>query len=187
RIAIAVHGGAGVLSAAELGARQPGIVSAADAGWRVLETGGSALDAVVAAVVALEDDPLFNAGLGSVLTEEGVVEMDASVMEGENLRAGAGAPGRGVAQPGLAACAVVGVVAKRVRGGGGVRGEGREVLLVGEPVAALARRRGLRVLRPDDLATADARRRWRERRQAPGETVGAVARDERGRLAAATS
>src|SRR3989442_5136941 len=66
----------------------------------MLARGGSALEAVVEAVVVLEDDPHFNAGLGSVLTVEGTLEMDASVMAGETLAAGAGGVGRGVVDPG---------------------------------------------------------------------------------------
>jgi len=173
RIAIAVHGGAGPISPVEIAARRPGVERAATVGWNVLEQGGSAFDAVVASVIALEDDPLFNAGLGSVLAEEGVVEMDASLMDGATLRAGAVAAVRGVANPILAARAVV--------------DEAREVFLVGEPVVALARRHGLRVVATDELVTAAARRAWLERRPSPGETVGAVARDARGGVAAATS
>jgi len=148
-------------------------VRAVDAGWAVLAAGGDAIDAVVAAVVVLEDDPLFNAGLGSVLTVEGVVEMDASVMEGDGLRAGAVGAVRGVPNP--------------VRLARAVMDEGREVLLVGEAAAALADRRGIPRCAPGALVTADAHRRWREQRPAPGETVGAVARDAWGHVAAATS
>jgi beta-aspartyl-peptidase (threonine type) len=173
RIAIAVHGGAGPISASAIARRRPGMERAAAAGWRVLEDGGSAFDAAIAAVVVLEDDPRFNAGRGSFLTEEGVVEMDASVMEGTTLRAGAVAAVRQVANPILAARAVV--------------AEAREVFLVGEPVVALARRHALRVVADDELITAAARRAWLARRAAPGETVGAVARDARGGVAAATS
>src|SRR5262245_5162764 len=115
--AIAVHGGAGRERAAERAARRAGVARAADAGWAVLAAGGSALDAVVAAVVVLEDDPHFNAGLGSVLTEDGTVEMDASLMDGERIRAGAIAAVRGIANPIRAAYAVL--------------LEGREVLVVG--------------------------------------------------------
>jgi beta-aspartyl-peptidase (threonine type) len=73
--AIAVHGGAGREPADTRAPRQAGVARAAERGWRVLAAGGSALAAVIEAVVELEDDPHFNAGLGSVLTEEGVVEM----------------------------------------------------------------------------------------------------------------
>src|SRR5688572_5094287 len=78
---IVVHGGAGRELPAERPARRAGVLRAVDAGWHVLAAGGGALDAVVAAVALLEDDPAFNAGLGSVLTESGDVEMDASVMD----------------------------------------------------------------------------------------------------------
>jgi len=96
---IVVHGGAGDDPEDGRAARRAGVERAADAGAAVLERGGSALDAVAAAVVVLEDDPCFNAGLGSVLTEDGGVEMDASIMDGERLRAGAVAAVRGVPNP----------------------------------------------------------------------------------------
>jgi len=119
-----VHGGAGSETAEERAPRRAGLARAAEAGWRVLARTGSALEAVVEAVVVLEDDPHFNAGLGSVLTVEGTLEMDASVMAGETLAAGAvGAVSR---------------VANPVRLAHAVLAEGREVLLVGEAAAALA-------------------------------------------------
>jgi beta-aspartyl-peptidase (threonine type) len=170
---IVTHGGAGDDPADERAARRDGVERAADAGAAVLARGGSALDAVVEAVAVLEDDPHFNAGIGSVLTEEGVVEMDASVMEGERLLAGAVAAVRGVANPVRAALAVL--------------RDGREVLLVGAAVAALAHRHGLRVLADDALVTPLSRERWRQRRATPGNTVGAVAVDRQGHVAAATS
>jgi L-asparaginase / beta-aspartyl-peptidase len=170
---IVVHGGAGDDPEAGRAARRAGVVRAADAGATVLVKGGSALDAVVAAVVVLEDDPVFNAGLGSALTEDGVVEMDASLMDGERIRAGAVAAVRGVANPIRAAHAVL--------------LEGREVLLVGEPAAALARQHGLRLVDDDALITTAARERWRRKQRAAGNTVGAVARDVYGHVAAATS
>src|SRR5579875_3480728 len=142
-------------------------------GFAALAAGATALDAVVEAVVVLEDDPAFNAGRGAVLCEEGVVELDASVMAGESLAAGAVGAVRGVPNP--------------VRLARAVAAEGREVLLVGRFATALARRHGLPVCAPRALVTKAARRRWRERRPAPGETVGAVACDARGHVAAATS
>ena len=173
--AIVVHGGAGPHegAAAVADARRAAVDAAAAAGFAVLCAGGTSLDAAIAAVVRLEDDPRFNAGLGSVLTEDGQVEMDASVMEGTALRAGAVATVRGVCNPVLLARAVM--------------DEGREVFLVGPPAEALARRHGLRVVAPEDLVTADARRRWQTRAAAPGNTVGAVACDADGHVAAATS
>jgi beta-aspartyl-peptidase (threonine type) len=171
--AIVVHGGAGREESASAAARAAALEAAAAAGWVVLEAGGSSLDAVIAAVVGLENDPLFNAGLGSVLTDEGTVELDASVMDGADLRAGAVAMVRGVCNP--------------VRLARSVLDEGREVFLVGAPAETLARRRGLRMVPPEALVSADALRRWRDRDAAPGNTVGAVACDGAGHVAAATS
>ena len=94
KIALAIHGGAGTIlksamtPALELEYRG-GLEAALKAGWNVLEKGGSSLDAVEAAVVSLEDFPLFNAGRGSVFTHEGKQEMDACIMDGARLKAGA--------------------------------------------------------------------------------------------------
>ncbi len=171
--AIVVHGGAGDDAPDGRVARHDGVERAADAGAAVLDRGGSALDAVIAAVVVLEDDPAFNAGVGSVLTDEGTIEMDASIMDGATLRAGAvGAIGR-VANPVRAAIAVL--------------REGREVLLVGPAVSALARRHGLRIVDEEALVTPAARERWRLRQPTSGNTVGAVAVDAHGHVAAGTS
>ncbi len=173
RRAILVHGGAGGSESDTAVARAAAVDAAAAAGFAVLLAGGRSLDAVVAAVERLEDDPLFNAGLGSVLTEDGTVELDASVMSGADLRAGAVAVVRGVRHPIALARAVM--------------DEGREVFLVGPPAEALARRHGLRVGAPEALVTPEARRRWQARLPGPGETVGAVACDGAGHVAAATS
>ena len=93
-MALAIHGGAGtILKSAmtpELEAEyRGGLEAALNAGWEVLDSGGSALDAVESAVRSLEDFPLFNAGRGSVFTHEGKNEMDASIMDGSRLKAGA--------------------------------------------------------------------------------------------------
>jgi len=147
---IAIHGGAGVMRRDNPGYRQKQVLARAlDAGYETLEQGKSSLDAVCAAVLVLEDSPLFNAGRGSCFNADGEIEMDASIMDGADLRAGAVAVVRGVANP---------VVLART-----VMDEGREVFLVGSPAEALARRRGLRVVAPEDLVSADARRRWRTR------------------------
>ena len=94
RWSIVVHGGAGVIERSALtpagdAAYRASLTQAADAGAKVLDRGGSALDAVEAAVQILEDDPLFNAGRGAVFTSEGKNELDASIMDGSNLKAGA--------------------------------------------------------------------------------------------------
>ena len=93
-LAIAIHGGAGVIAREQLGpdggaTYRAGLAEALDAGYAVLERGGSSLDAVTTAVRILEDNPLFNAGRGAVLTHEGKAELDASIMTGHDLKAGA--------------------------------------------------------------------------------------------------
>jgi beta-aspartyl-peptidase (threonine type) len=171
RPAILLHGGAGREGPEDRAPRRTGLRRAADAGWAVLARGGAALDAVTEAVVLLEDDPHFNAGYGSVLTDAGEVELDASVMAGDSLAAGA---------VGAVLC-----VANPIRLARAVLDEGREVLLVGEGAAALASRHGIPRCAPDALVTPAARRRSQP--GPPGETVGAVACDRRGTVAAATS
>src|SRR5690606_17635355 len=102
--AIAIHGGAGVISRENMSpeseaAYRSALQAAVDAGCAILERGGSSLDAVTAAVRMLEDDPLFNAGRGAVLTHDGAAELDASIMDGNGLRAGAVAAVRHVKNP----------------------------------------------------------------------------------------
>src|SRR6266853_447225 len=88
-IAIIVHGGAGIVTPERAEGVQEGCKEAALVGWHILQTGGSALDAVEAAVRALEDNPMFNAGTGACLTSDGNIELDAGIMEGYTLRVGA--------------------------------------------------------------------------------------------------
>lgn len=175
-IAIVVHGGAGGLPRDEerLDRMRSGAATAVDAGHAVLAAGGSALDAVEAAVVVLEDDPEFNAGRGAALTEYGRVELDASMMDGTTRAAGGVAAVRGVRNPIRAARAVL--------------EDGRHVLLVGQPATDFAATAGLGFESETWFVTE------RERRALAGATaesargtVGAVARDAEGRLAAATS
>src|SRR5215210_1120444 len=108
QFALAIHGGAGTMPKGELkGRRQSryvsGLQSALRAGHEVLRQGGSSLDAVTTAVIALEDNPLFNAGRGAVLNEAGGHELDASIMDGATLRAGAVGGARRIRNPILAA------------------------------------------------------------------------------------
>jgi beta-aspartyl-peptidase (threonine type) len=174
--AVVVHGGAGASSAEgrdELGA---GVQAAALAGWGRLEAGGSAVDAVEAAVRVLEDHPHFNAGRGSVLTTAGTVETDASIMEGDRLRCGAVGAVSGIANPVT--------LARRVME------DGRHVLLVAEGALGFARAHAVPECDPRTLITDREHRRHREalaRAGTGGGTVGAVALDRRGTLAAATS
>src|ERR1700728_5127853 len=110
--ALAIHGGAGALprvqfSAAREHAYRQGLLQAVAAGQQLLERDGCALDAVEAAVTVLEDDPLFNAGRGAVLSADGAVELDAAIMDGTDLRAGAVAQIRHIQTPGQLARAVL--------------------------------------------------------------------------------
>lgn len=171
-----VHGGAGA-NPSDAGEFRQGVRSAVLAGWRVLAAGGGALDAVEGAVRALEDDPRFNAGRGSVLNRDGAIEMDASIMEGDRLQCGAvGALAR-VANPIT--------VARRVLQ------SRRHVLLVGEGALAFARSAGIPECDPASLVTDRQRKRHAELARQPaaqaGGTVGAVALDRSGTIAAATS
>jgi beta-aspartyl-peptidase (threonine type) len=172
-IAIVVHGGAGTWPPETHPAARAGVMSAVAAGHAVLAAGGGALEAVQAAVIVLEDDPVFNAGRGAVLDEHGVVSLDASVMRGADRAAGSVAGLRGIRNPVLAARAVL--------------DEGRHVMLVGEPAATHARDAGLSV-ESETWFVTEARQLGHARGDASrGGTVGAVARDARGGVAAATS
>ena len=103
-ITLAIHGGAGNITPAMMNAQQEeeyniGLTAALDAGYKVLAGGGSSMDAVVAAIIELENNPIFNAGRGSVFTKKGLHEMDAAIMDGRNLAAGAVAGVRNIKNP----------------------------------------------------------------------------------------
>src|SRR4051812_37791094 len=83
-----VHGGAWAMPDDVIAAHENGVRNALEAGWQILERGGTALDAIEAAVVVMEEDDTFDAGKGSFLTADGTVEMDALIMDGSTLRAG---------------------------------------------------------------------------------------------------
>ncbi len=184
---IAIHGGAGTLPRADMtpaqeAAYRAGLAAALDAGFAVLDGGGSSLDAVTTAVRILEDDPLFNAGRGAVLTHEATVELDASIMDGRGLAAGAIAGVAHVKNPiGLARA---------------VMEHSAHVMLIGAGAEEFAHARGLELV-PNDYFKTDVRKA-QLRRVLVGDprpanelsalgTVGAVARDRAGNLAAATS
>jgi L-asparaginase / beta-aspartyl-peptidase len=168
--AIIVHGGAGANPADAPEELTQGIRQALDSGWAVLRDGGLALDAVEAAVRALEDHPRFNAGRGSVLTAAGTVEMDASIMEGDRLRNGAVAAVSGIRNPIQ--------LARRVLE------DGRHSLFAGSGALEQARALGIPSCDPGDLLTE---RRQQQLQALQRGTVGAVALDRRGTIAAATS
>jgi beta-aspartyl-peptidase (threonine type) len=182
--ALAVHGGAGTIprdeaSRSRAASYHDGLRRALAAGRDILAAGGSALDAVTEAVAKLEDDLLFNAGRGSVFTRAGTQEMDACVMDGTERRSGAVAGVFGPRNPVLAARAVM--------------ERSRHALLIGEGALAFCRENGVAFCESDYFRSEA---RWRELQRAlehpDGEppqygTVGAVARDRRGNLAAGTS
>jgi len=156
RWALVAHGGAGVITHADLrpeqeAAYREAMATVAEAGAVVLRAGGSAMDAVEAAIHLLEDDPLFNAGRGAVFTAEGRNELDASIMEGRNLGAGAVGGVTGTRHPISAARALI---------------EGSpHVMLMGEGADAFARSQGLEQVDPSYFFTEE---RWRSLERALG-------------------
>jgi beta-aspartyl-peptidase (threonine type) len=178
RWVILVHGGAGDIDGERVPAHAAGCLAAAELGAKILRRGGSALDAVQAAVRALEDDPKFNAGTGACLNEEGEVELDASIMEGTTMRAGGVAALPPFKNPIAIARAVL--------------EEGKHVLYASEGAARFAAAHGFSPATQDDLRTEHALKRWHDVRANravegwAGGTVGAVARDIEGHVAAAT-
>jgi beta-aspartyl-peptidase (threonine type) len=165
-IAIIVHGGAKEIPPEKAEANRAGCRLAAEAGWAVLEAGGHATDAVVAAVRVLEADPTFNAGVGATPNPDGVVRLDAGMMEGHGLNAGAIACVEGVRHPIT--------VARRLL-------ERPEVLLVAHHARSYAADAcPSELCENDDLKPESAQREGKD-------TVGAVALDLHGLVAAGTS
>lgn len=187
-IRLAIHGGAGTILRSSMTAElqqqyEQGLQDALQAGYSVLQGGGSAVDAVQAAVVSLEDFPLFNAGRGSVFNNAGGHEMDASIMDGSNIDAGAVSGIRNVKNPVLLARTIM--------------DKSEHVLLCGQGAEQFAKQQGLQF---EDDAYFYVQHRYEQWQQALKEdsisldhndkkfgTVGAVALDTNGNLAAATS
>ncbi len=197
-LTLVVHGGAGTilrqnLSSAREAAYHAALRTALDSGYAVLERGGTSLEAVETAVRFLEDSPLFNAGKGAVFTAEGHHELDAAIMDGATGQAGAVAGLTTVRNPITAARAVM--------------TQSPHVLLIGPGAEQFARDQGLEMVAPDYFRTDERYQQWQRARRAdsirldhsdpqghldpPGDrkfgTVGAVALDRYGHLAAATS
>lgn len=177
---IIVHGGAWAIPDRLIEVNIIGVEDAVKKGWSVLEKRGSALDAVVVAVNSLEDNPDFDAGIGSVLTEDGTVEMDALIMDGATLGAGAVAGLRNIRHP---------VDLARL-----VMEKTPHVMMIGEGAQKLADNYGVEKLTQDKLVTDEARKEldeWLKAKKLGAsfghETVGAVAFDPKGNIAAATS
>lgn len=190
---IAVHGGAGTILRSLMTPEKEllyktGLNNAINAGYRILEAGGSSLEAVEAAVVVLEDFPLFNAGKGSVFTNKGTHEMDASIMDGKTLEAGAVSGISHIQNPVTLARAI--------------KDKSGHVFLCGEEAEEFARVVGI-PFQPDSYFYEEGRyQQWQETKDTEGYqldhavkngegkkfgTVGAVALDKQGNLAAATS
>jgi beta-aspartyl-peptidase (threonine type) len=210
-LALIVHGGAWDIPDNEAAPHLAGCRRALAAGWEALTNGRSALDAVEIAVRIMEDDPTFDAGVGSVLNRDGLVELDAAIMDGATLRSGAVAAVRGIRNPIS--------LARRVL-------ESEAALLVGRGAERFADTVGIERCADEDMIVPRERARWEELRrlaayrtpdafqrppgeiaglrgivaggdhapdqpglpvQHPGDTVGAVALDRYGNLAAAVS
>ncbi|XP_074087405.1 isoaspartyl peptidase/L-asparaginase isoform X2 [Macrotis lagotis] len=179
---IVVHGGATSISKERSDKVREGVTKAAQSGYNVLRDGGTAIDAVEVAVVLLEDDPEFNAGKGSVLNENGQVEMDASIMDGKNLNSGAVSSVKNIANP----IKVARLVMEKTN----------HSFLTGQGVAAFAKNLGIPTIPGERLITdRNVKRLKKEKARKPADadyekntgTVGAVALDKNGNVAYATS
>lgn len=180
---LVIHGGAGTILKKNMTPEKENrykakLTEALQAGAAILKKGGSSLDAVSASIVVMENSPLFNAGKGAVFTAEGVNEMDASIMDGSNLNAGAVACVRHIKNPILGARAVM--------------EDTPHVLIMGEGAEEVAAKNGLEIVDSSYFFTQSRWNRYlkvKEKRE-QGEkhgTVGAVALDMHGNLAAGTS
>lgn len=164
--AIILHGGAKHIASGEADANRSGCLKALAAGQAVLTRGGAAADAVEAAIRVLEDDPTFNCGYGSALNEAGEVEMCAAIMEGEKFNAGGVAVIKGVRHPISVARAML---------------YDEPVLIAGSGARRFAAKKGVELCHPDEL------KREQPKKTGTHDTVGCLALDEHGRLAAGTS
>lgn len=184
--ALIVHGGAWRIPEAEHKAHLNGVGIAARAAWELLDSGASALDAVERAVMLMEDDPAFDAGTGSVLNCVGEIELDAMIMDGQSLDMGAIAAIQGVRNP---------IQVARM-----LMHESEHNLLVGAGAHAYARMKGVHFIPQAELTVPREIQRYHEFQAKPptptaesftaakpGGTVGAVAMDKAGNIAAATS
>lgn len=181
---VIVHGGAGFVPLEHRREHEAGCARAAEAAGKILAEGGTAVDAVQRAVEILEDNPVYNAATGGALTRDGDLELDAAIMDGASLDAGA-------------VCALPPfknpiAIARRILD------HGEHILYAGEGALRFARENGFELARPEDMITEKAREKLRAELAKPsritraagdaaGGTVGAVAYDIQGHVAAATS
>lgn len=196
-VTLVIHGGAGNITPEMMAGKEElyhdGLKEALDAGYEVLHEGGTAMDAVTTAIVTLENNPIFNAGRGSVFTKKGLHEMDAALMDGKTLNAGAVAGVRNIKNPVMLAREVM------LHSG--------HVFLSGSGAAEFALSRGIELVKDDYFFNKERYEQWVEIRDSDfyqldhkGDnlkgmpnpdhkfgTVGAVACDMNGNLAAGTS
>jgi beta-aspartyl-peptidase (threonine type) len=186
-VSLVVHGGAWDIPDDMVELHRQGVQRALMVGIAVLNDGGSAVDAVEAAIMIMEDDETFDAGTGSFLNAAGEVELDASIMDGKALRAGAIAAVQNVKNPITLARKIM--------------EESEHILLVGKGAVRFAKEHGIKTCTQDDLITEREILRWREwqrrkpaftkgafrRKKVPVDTVGAVALDSFGNIASGTS
>lgn len=178
-----VHGGAWDIPDESVDACRAGCRRALEAGWRILERGGGAADAAEAAIVVLEDDPVFDAGTGSHLNRDGRVELDAILMDGRTLNAGAVASLQRVRNP--------------IRLARRVMERSEHLMLVGAGAEQFAEEQGIALCDPEELITPAERAAWLRCREGSHDprfhlghshgTVGAVAFDRDGEIVAGTS
>src|SRR5512140_2073396 len=185
-ISLIVHGGAWDIPDDLVPSHRDGLLAAVKAGWSVLKSGGKAVDAVEGAIMAMEDDETFDAGKGSFLNLTGHVELDASIMDGKTMKAGAVAAVQNVPNP--------------IRLARKIMQDSEHVLLVGMGASRFAKEKKIPTCSQDHLITARELERWRNeqgretpshhafvRKKHPHGTVGAVALDKAGNLVAGTS
>ncbi len=173
-LSIIVHGGAKTISEDKVAANNAGCLAAVDAGWAVLTKGGTASEAVEAAIRVLEADQTFNAGFGATLNSQGEVELDAAIMEGSKLRWGSVAAVQGVRHPISAARKIM---------------EEKPRLLVARSGERFAADNGVEMCAKENLIAHEQQQEWEEEKEVLDRpnTVGCVALDSNGILAAGTS
>ncbi len=173
-VAIIVHGGAKTIAEHKAKANTTGCLAAVKAGWTVLQQGGNAKDAVEAAIRVLEDDPTFNASIGATLDVEGHISLDAAMMESKSLQWGGVAVVNRVRHP-------ISVARKIL--------EEKPYLLVADSAERFAAEHGCEMCEPNKLISMEQRQEWEQEKQPQDRpaTVGCVAMDIHGNLAAGTS
>jgi beta-aspartyl-peptidase (threonine type) len=173
-LAIIVHGGAKTISDDKRRANIDGCTAALEAGWAILQRGGSAKDAVEAAIRVLEDDPTFNASIGATLDTDGKAFLDAAMMDGSTLGWGGVVAVQGVSHPIS--------VARKIM-------DDKPRLLASEGAERFARENGLEMCKPSNQITKEQRQHWEKEEEVLDRpaTVGCVALDANGVLVAGTS